>query len=117
VTARVASPQDARSRLILARVRAIPEGYVSTYGDIDRRAPRLVGQVLAATVEHAPWHRVVRADGSVALGEEQLRRLRNERVPMKGDRVDLRAARWPGMEHLLPAVLLNSPEPDGDDAI
>lgn len=72
---------------------------MSTYGDIDRAAPRLVGHVLATTTEHAPWHRVVRADGSIPLGARQLRLLRGERVPMKGDRVDLRSARWPGMDH------------------
>jgi methylated-DNA-protein-cysteine methyltransferase-like protein len=98
-----APPSDTRSRAILWRVRAIPEGYVSTYGDIDRAAPRLVGHVLATTTERAPWHRVVRADGSIPLGAPQLRLLRRERVPMKGDRVDLRSARWPGMDHQLPA--------------
>lgn len=85
--------------MILARVRSIPEGFVSTYGDVDRTAPRLVGHVLASTSESPPWHRVVRADGSAPLGETQLRLLRKERVPMRGDRVDLRAARWPGMDH------------------
>ena len=51
---------------ILARVREIPEGFVRTYGDIDPGAPRLVGRVLAETDEDLPWHRVVRADGSLA---------------------------------------------------
>jgi len=88
-----------RSKRILARVRAIPEGFVNTYGDVDRLAPRLVGHVLATTSESAPWHRVVRADGSLPLGEQQRRLLRKERVPMRGDRVDLRSARWPGMDH------------------
>jgi len=73
---------------------------VSTYGDVDRAAPRLVGHVLATTSESAPWQRVVRADGSVPLGEPQRRLLRKERVPMQGDRVDLRSARWVGMDHL-----------------
>jgi alkylated DNA nucleotide flippase Atl1 len=77
-------------------------GFVCTYGDVDRAAPRLVGHVLATTTERVPWHRVVRADGSVPLGAEQRRLLRHERVPMRGDRVDLRAARWPGLDHLRP---------------
>jgi len=34
---------------IVERVRAIPEGFVRTYGDIDPRAPRRVGLVLART--------------------------------------------------------------------
>jgi methylated-DNA-protein-cysteine methyltransferase-like protein len=89
----------ARAEVILSRVRAIPVGFVSTYGDVDRSAPRLVGQVLATTTKKVPWQRVVRADGSAPLGEAQLALLRKERVPMKGRRVDLRSARWPGMEH------------------
>jgi methylated-DNA-protein-cysteine methyltransferase related protein len=92
--------REARTRSILARVRAIPEGFVSTYGDVDRAAPRLVGQVLATTTEHVPWQRVVRADGTAPLGEHQLRLLREEQVPMRGSRIDLRSARWPGMDHL-----------------
>src|SRR5258707_5527970 len=87
---------DARASRILARIRAPPRGFVQTYGDIDARAPRLVGKVLATTCDDVPWHRVVRADGSVPKGLPQLERLRAEGVPMRGDRVDLRAARWPG---------------------
>ena len=71
---------------------------MSTYGDIDPRAPRLVGHVLASTDVAVPWHRVVRADGSVAMGRRQLDLLRGERVPMRGERVNLRHARWEGME-------------------
>ena len=84
-----------RADLILDRVRAIPEGFVRTYGDIDRRAPRMVGRVLATTDEEVPWHRVVRADGSVPKGRRQLDRLRREGVPLRGDRVDLGLARIP----------------------
>ena len=53
---------------ILTRVRGIPEGFVQTYGDINPRNPRLVGKILASTTEDVPWHRVVRADGSIPLG-------------------------------------------------
>jgi alkylated DNA nucleotide flippase Atl1 len=84
---------DARTAQILARIRAIPEGSVETYGDIDRAAPRLVGRVLATAPHDVPWHRVVRADGTVAKGDPQLERLRMEGVPLRGDRVDLRRAR------------------------
>ena len=90
---------DDRTAVILARVRAIPVGFVSTYGDVDRSAPRLVGRVLATTSERTPWQRVVRADGTAPMGERQLQLLRKERVPMRGNRVDLRRARWPGMDH------------------
>ncbi len=86
---------DDRATRILERVRAIPEGFVRTYGDIDPQAPRLVGHVLATTGEDVPWHRVVRADGSVAKGRRQLERLRREGVPLRGDRVELGMARIP----------------------
>jgi len=42
---------DERTARIVARVRAIPAGFVRTYGDIDPRAPRLVGRILATTYE------------------------------------------------------------------
>lgn len=85
--------RDNFADLVVERVRDIPAGSVATYGDIDPRAPRRVGYVLATTREELPWHRVVRADGRVALGLEQLERLREEGVPLRGDRVDLRRAR------------------------
>lgn len=82
---------------VLARVRAIPEGFVCTYGDISPGAPRYAGTVLAqAQAGDAPWWRVVRADGSLAVGREQARRLRAEGVPFRGGRVDLAVARFPG---------------------
>jgi alkylated DNA nucleotide flippase Atl1 len=87
---------DARTARIVARVRSIPEGFVQTYGDLDPDAPRLVGHVLATTSDDVPWHRVVRADGTVPMGRSQLELLRREGVPMRGDRVVLRRARWPG---------------------
>ena len=89
---RKSSPEERAAR-ILARVRAIPEGSVQTYGDIEPDAPRLVGHVLATTAEDVPWFRVVRADGTVPMGRRQLEHLRREGVPMRGDRVDLRRAR------------------------
>ena len=76
-------------------MRAIPEGFVRTYGDIDPDAPRLVGRVLAETDEELPWHRIVRADGSLAIGRRQRQLLRREGIPFRGDRVDLTQARLP----------------------
>ena len=84
-----------RIERIVARVREIPEGFVRTYGDIDPGAPRLVGHVLATTDERLPWHRVVRADGSLAMGKRQRELLDREGIPLRGDRVDLRQARLP----------------------
>lgn len=73
---------------VLQRVRAIPPGSVCTYGDIDPHAPRAVGGVLARGYAGVPWHRVVRADGSCAIGRRQLALLAAEGVPLIGDRVD-----------------------------
>ena len=84
-----------RTERIIARVSAIPEGFVRTYGDIDPRAPRLVGLVLSQTDADIPWHRVVRADGKLPMGAKQRRLLQAEGVPMLGDRVDLADARLP----------------------
>ncbi len=84
---------DARAAAILARVRAVPPGHVTTYGDLCPEAPRLAGTVLAACQDSSvPWQRVVRADGSLAKGDEQARLLRAEGVPLDGRRVDMDAA-------------------------
>ena len=72
----------------------MPAGFVSTYGAVDPHAPRMVGRVLATTELRLPWQRIVRADGSVAKGERQLRLLRGEGVPIRGGRVDLARARF-----------------------
>ncbi|HEY4779938.1 MAG TPA: MGMT family protein, partial [Solirubrobacterales bacterium] len=54
---------------MLDRVRAIPEGFVRTYGDVSPGAPRFAGTVLFEVDEpDLPWWRVVRADGSLAKG-------------------------------------------------
>ena len=78
---------------ILDRIRDIPPGSAQAYGDIDPRAPRLVGRILATTHEDVPWHRVVHADGSIPMGARQRELLLEEGAPMRGDRVDLDRAR------------------------
>jgi alkylated DNA nucleotide flippase Atl1 len=81
---------------VLARVRAIPEGFVRAYGDLCPGAPRFAGSVLHDTDEPGlPWWRVVRADGSLAKGTRQRRHLEAEGVPFRGERVDMRVARIP----------------------
>lgn len=81
---------------ILRRVRAIPEGYVASYDDVSPGAPRHAGRVLAGCASpDVPWQRVVRADGSLAKGSRQRRRLEEEGVPFRGSRVDMEAARLP----------------------
>ena len=86
----------ARAHQILARVRATPEGFVRTYGDVSPGAPRVAGAVLHECDDpKVPWHRIVRSDGSLAKGLRQRRLLEREGVPFKGQRVDMRVARLP----------------------
>ena len=84
------------SRARSARPRArIPEGFVSTYGDVSPGAPRFAGSVLFGVDEpDLPWWRVVRADGSLAKGARQRRLLVAEGVPFRGERVDMEVARF-----------------------
>jgi methylated-DNA-protein-cysteine methyltransferase related protein len=92
----VSSP---RAQAVLERVRAVPEGYVRTYGDVSPGAPRFAGTVLFECDDPAvPWHRIVRADGSLAKGTRQRRLLTAEGVPFRGERVDMRLARLPWAE-------------------
>jgi alkylated DNA nucleotide flippase Atl1 len=88
--------EKARSREleVLERVQAIPEGFVSTYGDVSPGSPRFAGAVLFECDEpDLPWWRVVRADGSLAKGARQKGRLVAEGVPFRGDRVEMSTAR------------------------
>ena len=81
---------------ILRRIRAVPAGFVTTYGDVCPEAPRFAGQVLSRCDDPAvPWQRVVRADGSLAKGARQRRLLDAEGTPFRGSRVDLEAVRIP----------------------
>ena len=82
-----------RAEEILRKVRSIPPGFVTTYGDLCPEAPRFAGSVLAACHDpRVPWQRVVRADGSLPKAESQRRLLLHEGVPLRGRRVDMEAA-------------------------
>lgn len=92
--AQLSSP---RASAVLDRIRRVPEGFVTTYGDISPGAPRFAGYVLSHCHDPSvPWQRIVRADGSLAKGEQQRRLLEAEGVPFKGKRVDLDVAWVPG---------------------
>jgi methylated-DNA-protein-cysteine methyltransferase-like protein len=81
---------------ILMRIRAIPPGFVRAYGDVSPGAPRQAGAVLSDCDDPTvPWHRVVRADGSLAKGARQRKLLEGEGVPFRGERVDMAVARLP----------------------
>ena len=96
-SASASPPASARAAAILERVRAVPEGFVRTYGDVSPGAPRFAGAVLHACHDaDVPWHRIVRADGSLAKGRRQRRLLDREGVPFRGERVDMRVARMVG---------------------
>lgn len=99
-------------RAVLRRVRQVPRGRVTTYGDIAAAlgrpgASRAVGTALRTADDGrpAPYHRVVGADGRVggaAAGDqdglhERMRRLRGEGVPVTADAriVGFAGLRWP----------------------
>jgi methylated-DNA-protein-cysteine methyltransferase-like protein len=90
---------DATERRVLDAIRAIPEGFVRTYGDVSPGAPRLAGRILKTVhAPDVPWWRVVRSDDSLAAGEPQRARLEAEGVPFRpgaAPRVDMRKARLP----------------------
>jgi alkylated DNA nucleotide flippase Atl1 len=89
-------PDSPRARRVLDRIRATPPGFVRAYGDVSPGAPRFAGAVLAHVHDPGvPWHRIVRADGTLAKGDRQRRLLEAEGIPFVGDRVDMRAARLP----------------------
>lgn len=85
---------------VLATIAAIPAGRVLAYGEVARRAgfpgyARHVGTLLSRQEETTgiPWHRVLRADGSLAFAagstrfREQRQRLLAEGVRFRGARV------------------------------
>ena len=97
----------ARAEARIARtILAIPEGSVSSYGEIATRAglpgrARLVGHVLGVWAGEAlPWHRVLRADGRIAFApgsasfRRQVRLLAAEGVLVVNRKVDLAAHGW-----------------------
>jgi len=87
---------------VLDLVQQIPAGKVLSYGDVARLlsggGARAVGTVMARFGAGVPWHRVVRADGSLPAGHEleALALHRVERTPLglDGQRIDMTRARW-----------------------
>ena len=87
------SDADRRSE-ILRRAKAVPEGFVATYGDLCPGAPRHAGNVLAGCDDpEVPWQRIVAADGSLRKGSRQRLLLDAEGVPFRGGRVEMSVAR------------------------
>lgn len=103
---------------ILAAVKQIPRGRVSTYGNIAEvaglpRRARLVGTVLkhAPSSRDLPWFRVINAGGRISLptGSDayarQKRKLEAEGVIFRGDRVDMKRYCWPPRDRTLDEAL------------
>ena len=70
------------TRRIMEQILAVPKGRVCSYGGIARKAglpngARQVVRVLHSLSEKfdLPWHRIIRRDGSIALGEGDGREL------------------------------------------
>ena len=91
---------------IIKHILAIPKGKVSCYRDIALRAGIPNGARQTVRVLHSlsekynlPWHRIVRANGSIALADDvktlQITLLRSEGVTVSGDgRVDMARFGW-----------------------
>ena len=83
---------------ILATIRKIPRGKVSTYGAVARAAgyPGLARQVVGVLRRSVglPWQRVLGAGGQIKLlgdnGMEQRFQLESEGVTFRGRRVDMK---------------------------
>lgn len=74
---------------VAAIVAALDPGELVTYGEVAAEAgrpgaARAVGRVLADS-QGLPWWRVVRADGSLPMGERQAVRLEEEGIALIGD--------------------------------
>lgn len=87
-------------------IAAIPEGSVTTYGDVARlagspRAARQVGGVLKRLPEGSklPWHRVVNRHGQISLTGPDLQRQRqallSEGIMVSGEGyIEMERYRW-----------------------
>jgi methylated-DNA-protein-cysteine methyltransferase-like protein len=94
---------------IYSVIHAIPRGFVTSYGRVAalaqlpgaaRQVGRLLSQLPAGST--LPWHRVLRADGSIAFPldspsyQRQKQQLESEGVAVTQGRVDLSGFGWAG---------------------
>lgn len=101
-------PKSETNLLIWQVISMIPEGKVSTYGDVAKhaglaKAARRVGMALRGLPQDTriPWHRVINSQGRISLPEgtasyyNQRERLESEGVIFKkNNKVDFRKYRW-----------------------
>jgi methylated-DNA-protein-cysteine methyltransferase-like protein len=102
------SPAESNALRIIAAVKGIPRGRVSTYGNVaslaglPRRA-RLVGTVLRQSPgsRGLPWYRVINASGRISfpVGSDayarQRLKLEAEGIVVSGGRISLAKYGWP----------------------
>ena len=100
-------PSNASHQAIWKIVSTIPRGRVASYGQVARlaglpRHARMVGAALglAPAAKKLPWHRVINAQGRIALPpnspgfRKQRKLLRDEGVMVVNGRVDLKQFGW-----------------------
>lgn len=115
---RAARKELTDAQRILAAVKRIPRGRVSTYGDIAKvaglpRRARLVGTVLRQTPAspRLPWFRVINAGGRISFPvgsdayDRQRSHLEAEGLSLVRGRLDLNRYGWPQRDTELDELL------------
>lgn len=94
------SPGSQFAAAVFAAVAAIPVSEVASYGEIAKQAgypgyARHVGRLMSQLPPDSklPWHRVIRADGSIPMGERQALLLKAEDIPLNAQRTAVRRRR------------------------
>ncbi len=87
-------------------VRQVPNGKVTTYGDVAQLVgqgcdARIVGYAMGACPDDLPWQRVINAQGKISLqgdsAEKQRMRLEAEGIEFDArGKIDLKRYRWAG---------------------
>jgi len=87
-------------------IRDIPSGKCTSYGELGRAlhhptTGRIVGRWMANCPDDIPWWRVVNKQGALPIWKRdpnmaaiQKQLLKNEKVPFKGECVDLEKCGW-----------------------
>lgn len=96
------TPEELRARVAQV-VHDVPAGQVTTYGDIASvvgAGARQVGRIMSEGDADWPWWRVTNHVGRLPrhLQGEAMVEYARESTPVRGDRVDVRAARWQPFE-------------------
>jgi methylated-DNA-protein-cysteine methyltransferase-like protein len=82
------------TRRIIEQILAVPKGKVSCYRDVALKAGLPNGARYTVRVLHSlsekydlPWHRIIRSNGSIALGEGEGRELQISLLRSEGVKV------------------------------